>query len=237
VSTGDPLTRVVNCSVALKTLSLSICCFLLTCGTFCTASCIIVELDKFFFRNTLLKTYVQFGCVVRVLSELILLFSFSNKFSSRFNGYFNRWLLCIFVVFVCCEVSLAVYSDVIVVFHAFLFVQRSSFGILLIIKEFHIDVTVKILKYKLNLLEKKNVCENDKRWKRDNSIEKLSLFLPRDAMLARYMLSCVRPSVCLEFLSHILISNLLSTNIFMTSGSKLGTHKHKINSTKFIQLY
>jgi len=35
------------------------------------------------------------------------------------------------------------------------------------------------------------------------------------------------------------ISNLLLvlTNLFMTSGSKLGTHKHKINSTKFIQLY
>jgi len=41
----------------------------------------------------------------------------------------------------------------------------------------------------------------------------------------------------LEFLSHIQISNLLSWNIFMTGGSKLGTHKHEINSTKFIQQY
>jgi len=37
-------------------------------------------------------------------------------------------------------------------------------------------------------------------------------------------------------LSHIQILNIL-TNTFMTSGSKRGTHKHKINSTKFIQQY
>jgi len=36
---------------------------------------------------------------------------------------------------------------------------------------------------------------------------------------------------------YIQISNLLSTNIFITSGCKRGTHKHKLNSTKFIQLY
>jgi len=32
-----------------------------------------------------------------------------------------------------------------------------------------------------------------------------------------------------EFLSHIQISNLLSTSIFMTCGSKLGIYKNKIN--------